>query len=86
MQTPRSRAVARRARNRGGLASQRRTHLMVGLKRRVAALSQPFADANRDAGRVHRCMLGPYAFGGICTWLQPLNPFAQVVERTNGDR
>ncbi len=36
-------------------------------------------------GRVRRCMLAPYAFEGISTWLQPLDRFAQVVERTKGD-
>jgi hypothetical protein len=28
----------------------------------------------------------PYAFEGISTWLQRLDRFAQVVERTKGDR
>ena len=36
-------------------------------------------------GRVRRCMLAPYAFEGISTWLQRLDRFAQVVERTKGD-
>jgi hypothetical protein len=31
-------------------------------------------------------MLAPYAFKGISTWLQRLDRFAQVVERTKGDR
>jgi hypothetical protein len=31
-------------------------------------------------------MLAPYAFEGIGTWLQRLDRFAQVVERTKGDR
>src|SRR5579885_3401414 len=35
-------------------------------------------------GRVRRCMLVPYAFEGISTWLQRLDRFAQVVERTKG--
>jgi hypothetical protein len=33
-----------------------------------------------------RCMLAPYAVEGISTWLQRLDRFAQVVERTKGDR
>ena len=37
-------------------------------------------------GRVRRCMLAPYAFEGISTWLQRLDRFAQVVERTKGAR
>jgi hypothetical protein len=35
-------------------------------------------------GRVRRCTLVPYAFEGISTWLQRLDRFAQVVERTKG--
>ena len=35
-------------------------------------------------GRVRRCMLAPYAFEGISMWLQRLDRFAQVVERTKG--
>jgi hypothetical protein len=31
-------------------------------------------------------MLTPYAFEGIRTWLHRLDRFAQVVERTKGDR
>jgi hypothetical protein len=31
-------------------------------------------------------MLVPYAFEGISAWLQRLDRFAQVVERTKGDR
>jgi hypothetical protein len=36
-------------------------------------------------GRVRRCTLVPYAFEGISTWLQRLDRFAQVIERTKGD-
>jgi hypothetical protein len=31
-------------------------------------------------------MLAPYAFEDISTWLQRLDRFAQVVERTKGER
>jgi DNA-binding transcriptional ArsR family regulator len=40
--------------------------------------------ATQKVGRVRRCMLAPYAFEGISTWLQRLDRFAQVVERTRG--
>jgi hypothetical protein len=33
---------------------------------------------------VRLCTLAPYAFEGITTWLQRLDRFAQVVERTKG--
>ena len=39
---------------------------------------------SEKVGRVRRCMLAPYAFEGISTWLQRLDRFAQVVERTKG--
>jgi hypothetical protein len=32
------------------------------------------------------CTLVPYAFEGISSWLQRLDRFAQVVERTKGAR
>jgi hypothetical protein len=35
-------------------------------------------------GRARSCMLVPYAFEGISSWLQRLDRFAQVVERTKG--
>jgi DNA-binding transcriptional ArsR family regulator len=37
-------------------------------------------------GRVRRCALAPYAFEGISTWLQRLDRFAHLVERTKGER
>ena len=37
-------------------------------------------------GRARRCTLVPYAFEGISTWLQRLDRFAQVLERTKGPR
>ena len=37
-------------------------------------------------GRARTCVLVPYAFEGISTWLQRLDRFAQVVERTKGAR
>ena len=42
--------------------------------------------ATEKVGRARRCTLVPYAFEGISTWLQRLDRFAQVVERTKGAR
>jgi hypothetical protein len=39
-----------------------------------------------NVGRIHRCMLPPYAFEGISMWLERLDRFVHVVERTKGDR
>jgi hypothetical protein len=42
--------------------------------------------AIEKVGRARRCTLVPYAFEGISTWLQRLDRFAQVVQRTKGAR
>ena len=42
--------------------------------------------ATEKVGRARRCALVPYAFEGISTWLQRLDRFAQVVQRTKGAR
>jgi hypothetical protein len=49
-------------------------------------MTGPTAEAPmaEKVGRVRRCTLVPYAFEGISTWLQRLDRFAQVVERTKG--
>jgi DNA-binding transcriptional ArsR family regulator len=49
---------------------------LTGMKKHVTVLE--------DAGLVRRCELAPYAFEGISTWLQRLDRFAAVVERTKG--
>ena len=40
--------------------------------------------ATEKVGRARRCALVPNAFEGISTWLQRLDRFAQVVQRTKG--
>jgi DNA-binding transcriptional ArsR family regulator len=59
----------------------------------ISELAEPFrlleeADlvTTEKVGRVRRCTLVPYAFEGISTWLQRLDRFAKVVERTKGAR
>jgi len=53
---------------------------------RTVAVGRHRLATTEKVGRVRRCMLAPYAFEGISTWLQRLDRFAQVVERTKGDR
>jgi hypothetical protein len=53
-------------------------HPNRGLRRDVVGLPGERAAA--------RCMLALYALEGISTWLQRLDRFAQLVERTKGDR
>ena len=59
---------------------------LTGMKKHIRLLEEAELVTTEKVGRVRRCMLAPYAFEGISTWLQRLDRFAQVVERTKGDR
>jgi len=59
---------------------------LTGMKKHVRLLEDAELVMTEKIGRVRRCMLVPYAFEGISTWLQRLDRFAQVVERTKGAR
>src|SRR4051794_23657180 len=59
---------------------------LTGMKKHVQLLEDANLVVTEKIGRVRRCKLVPYAFEGISTWLQRLDRFAQVVERTKGTR
>jgi hypothetical protein len=59
---------------------------LAGMKTHVRLLEEAELVTTEKVGRVRTCMLAPYAFEGISTWLQRFERFAQVVERTKGDR
>jgi DNA-binding transcriptional ArsR family regulator len=59
---------------------------LTGMKKHVRLLEDAELVTTEKVGRVRRCMLVPYSFEGITTWLQRLDRFAQVVERTKGAR
>jgi DNA-binding transcriptional ArsR family regulator len=59
---------------------------LTGMKKHIRVLEEAELVTTEKIGRVRSCMLAPYAFEGISTWLQRLDRFAQVVERTKGDR
>jgi DNA-binding transcriptional ArsR family regulator len=59
---------------------------LTGMKKHIALLEEAELVTTEKVGRVRRCMLVPYAFEGISTWLQRLDRFARVVERTKGAR
>ena len=59
---------------------------LTGMRKHVRLLEEAELVTTEKIGRVRRCMLAPYAFEGISTWLQRLDRFAQVVERTKGAR
>jgi len=59
---------------------------LTGMKKHVQLLEEANLVSTEKVGRVRRCMLVPYGFEGINTWLQRLDRFAQVVQRTKGTR
>jgi DNA-binding transcriptional ArsR family regulator len=56
------------------------------MKKHIRLLEEAELVTTEKVGRARRCTLVPYAFEGISTWLQRLDRFAQVVERTKGAR
>lgn len=59
---------------------------LTGMKKHIMVLEDAHLVTTEKVGRVRTCTLVPYAFDGISTWLARLDRFAQVVERTKGDR
>ena len=59
---------------------------LTGMKKHVLVLEEAGLVHTEKVGRARRCTLAPYAFEGITAWLQRLDRFAQVVERTRGER
>jgi DNA-binding transcriptional ArsR family regulator len=59
---------------------------LTGMKKHIHLLEEADLVTTEKVGRARRCTLVPYAFEGISTWLQRLDRFAQVVERTKGAR
>jgi DNA-binding transcriptional ArsR family regulator len=59
---------------------------LTGMKKHIQLLEEAQLVTTEKLGRVRSCMLVPYAFEGISTWLHRLDRFAQVVERTKGAR
>jgi Predicted transcriptional regulators len=59
---------------------------LTGMQKHVHLLEEAQLITTEKVGRVRMCTLVPYAFEGISTWLQRLDRFAQVVERTKGAR
>ena len=59
---------------------------LTGMRKHIRVLEDANLVATEKVGRARRCVLVPYAFEGISAWLQRLDRFAQVVERTKGER
>ena len=59
---------------------------LTGMKKHIRLLEEANLVATEKVGRARSCALVPSAFEGISTWLQRLDRFAQVVQRTKGAR
>ena len=59
---------------------------LTGMKKHIRLLEEAQLVKTEKVGRARRCTLVPFAFEGISTWLQRLDRFAQVVERTKGEQ
>jgi DNA-binding transcriptional ArsR family regulator len=59
---------------------------LTGMRKHVRLLEEAQLVTTAKVGRARRCTLVPYAFEGISAWLHRLDRFAQVVERTKGER
>ena len=59
---------------------------LTGMKKHIRVLEEAELVTTAKIGRVRRCTLAPYAFEGLTAWLQRLDRFARVVERTKGAR
>ncbi|MGZ4257718.1 MAG: hypothetical protein ACXVRE_08140 [Gaiellaceae bacterium] len=56
------------------------------MKKHIRLLEEAELVTTEKVGGVRKCMLAPYAFEGISMWLERLDRFAQVVQRTRGAR
>jgi DNA-binding transcriptional ArsR family regulator len=59
---------------------------LTGMRKHIRLLEDANLVVTEKIGRTRRCVLVPFAFEGISTWLHRLDRFAQVVERTKGAR
>jgi DNA-binding transcriptional ArsR family regulator len=59
---------------------------LTGMKKHIRLLEEARLVTTEKVGRARTCTLAPHAFEGISTWLHRLDRFAQVVERTKGER
>jgi DNA-binding transcriptional ArsR family regulator len=59
---------------------------LTGMKKHIRLLEEAELVTTEKIGRARTCRLAPYAFESINSWLQRLDRFADVVERTKGTR
>src|ERR1051326_1597642 len=54
---------------------------LTGMKKHIRLLEDAELVTTEKVGRVRMCTLAPYAFEGISTWLQRLDPVPPLGER-----
>jgi DNA-binding transcriptional ArsR family regulator len=59
---------------------------LTGMKKHIRLLEEANLVTTEKVGRTRSCTLAPYAFEGISIWLQRLDRFEHVVQRTKGAR
>jgi DNA-binding transcriptional ArsR family regulator len=59
---------------------------LTGMRKHIRLLEEAQLVTTEKVGRARRCTLVPYAFEGIGRWLQRLDRFVEVLERTKGAR
>jgi len=58
---------------------------LTGMKKHVRVLEDARLVRTEKVGRARRCSLVPHALAGIETWLQRLDRFEALLERTKGE-
>jgi DNA-binding transcriptional ArsR family regulator len=59
---------------------------LTGMRKHIRLLEEARLVTTEKVGRSRRCTLVPNAFDLISTWLQRLDRFAEIVNRTKGAR
>jgi DNA-binding transcriptional ArsR family regulator len=58
---------------------------LTGMKKHIRVLEEAQLVQTEKVGRSRRCSLVPHALAGIETWLQRLDRFEALLERTKGE-
>ena len=58
---------------------------LTGMKKHVRVLEEAELVRTEKVGRTRRCSLAPYPLAHIEAWMQRLDRFEELLERTKGD-
>jgi DNA-binding transcriptional ArsR family regulator len=59
---------------------------LTGMKKHIHVLEEAGLVTTTKVGRTRRCALAPQPLVGVQAWLRRLDRFADVLERTKGER